>query len=201
MIPREASLRSLQQNLMSELEFAPGVEVKNTMLMGEINQWRIFNKDATAVTVPTLMIHGYAASSMCYHRNFETLSRHMRDIYAIDLPGNGLSKELPLNVELDPPKAIKFQETVKGQYFKLEEPIDEASYKRHLDNYENYYVDALEKWRVANNLSKINLVGHSYGGYLTFKYSLKYPQNVHKLCLVSPLGVERSIYSIHNKLA
>ncbi|QEU62297.1 Ict1/Ecm18 [Kluyveromyces lactis] len=197
----KGSLKHLQQNLMDQLRFDSGISVENSMLMGEINQWRISNPTAKAVGVPTLMIHGYAASSMTFFRNFEQLSLSLKDVYAVDLPGNGLSKELPLSVDsMEKPDRVEFNETVKGQYFRLQNPVDEEKYKKHLAHYEDYYVDALERWRKENKLSKINLVGHSYGGYLTFKYSLKYPDNVHKLCLVSPLGVERSIFSIHNHL-
>lgn len=193
------NLRDLQRSLMDELDFEPGISVENSMSMGQINQWRVSNPAAKAITVPTLLVHGYAATSMTYFRNFEGLSRSAKDLYAIDLPGNGLSKELPLEPEgINKPKRLELIETVKGQYVRLQEPIDEQVYKKHLQHYEDYHLEALEEWRKANNLSKINLVGHSYGGYVSFKYCLKYPENVNKLCLVSPLGVERSIYSVNN---
>ncbi|CDO96268.1 unnamed protein product [Kluyveromyces dobzhanskii CBS 2104] len=195
------SLRRLQQNLMDQLHFDDGISVENSMSSGEINQWHISNPAATKVKIPTLMIHGYAASSMTYFRNFEQLSRSVNDVFAIDLPGNGLSKELPLSADaLEKPNRVEFNEVVSGKSFRLKQPVDEEKYKKHLEHYEDYYVDALEKWRLENKLSKINLVGHSYGGYLSFKYSIKYPDNVNRLCLVSPVGVERSIYSIRNHL-
>lgn len=43
------------------------------------------------------------------------------------------------------------------------------------------------------------MVGHSFGGYISFKYALKYPDSIEKLCLISPLGVENSIYAITHK--
>lgn len=193
-------LQQLQQNLIEELQFADGVSVSNTMFMDQINQWHVSNEKAVDVKIPTLMIHGYASSSMSYYRNFETLSHHIRDVYAIDLPGNGLSKELPLEVKGEHPPAIEFEQPVKHEIVILRNRIDESKYREHLQEYENYYIDTLEKWRKENNFPKVNVVGHSYGGYLSFKYAMKYPERVHKLCLVSPLGVERNMYSINNNL-
>ncbi|GMM37436.1 lysophosphatidic acid acyltransferase [Saccharomycopsis crataegensis] len=70
--------------------------------------------------------------------------------------------------------------------------------KKTTELYENYYVESIEKWRQSKNLSKINLLGHSFGGYLSLCYALKYPDNVEKLILVSPVGIERSVYSINS---
>ena len=39
-------------------------------------------------------------------------------------------------------------------------------------------------------LEKMNLVGHSLGGYISTKYAAKYPQYVEKILLLSPMGVE-----------
>ena len=129
----KGSLKHLQQNLMDQLQFDSGISVENSMLLGEINQWRISNPTAKAVGVPTLMIHGYAASSMTFFRNFEQLSLSLKDVYAVDLPGNGLSKELPLSVDsMQKPDRVEFNETVKGQYFRLQNPVDEEKYKKHL---------------------------------------------------------------------
>jgi cardiolipin-specific phospholipase len=46
----------------------------------------------------------------------------------------------------------------------------------------------LEAWRVAKNLDSFYLVGHSLGGYISSLYTIKYPQRVKKLLLVSPIG-------------
>lgn len=63
-------------------------------------------------------------------------------------------------------------------------------------NYENYYVESIESWRKRKDIAKINLLGHSFGAYLTVSYALKYPEHVNKLILVSPVGVERSVFAI-----
>ena len=41
---------------------------------------------------------------------------------------------------------------------------------------EEKFVESIEQWRIAVNLDKIILMGHSFGGYLSSCYALKYPQ-------------------------
>ncbi len=41
---------------------------------------------------------------------------------------------------------------------------------------EREYVEAIEAWRKEVGLERMNLLGHSFGGYLSAAYALKYPQ-------------------------
>jgi len=54
---------------------------------------------------------------------------------------------------------------------------------------EKQYVVCLEEWRKSVGLAKINLLGHSFGGYLTTSYSLNYPGNLENVILVDPWGM------------
>ncbi|CAM9999628.1 unnamed protein product [Ascophyllum nodosum] len=54
---------------------------------------------------------------------------------------------------------------------------------------EAFFIDSLERWREANGLKKMNLLGHSLGGYLSVAYAEKYPERVENLILASPVGV------------
>lgn len=56
---------------------------------------------------------------------------------------------------------------------------------------EEFFIQIVEKWREKIGITDFNLVGHSLGGYISAKYTLRYPQYVKKLSLWSPLGVER----------
>lgn len=54
---------------------------------------------------------------------------------------------------------------------------------------EHFFIESLEAWRKAMNIDKMILAGHSIGGYCSAAYSLRYPQNVANLLLLSPAGV------------
>eukprot|EP01034_Spumella_vulgaris_P021893 gene21893-27970_t len=54
----------------------------------------------------------------------------------------------------------------------------------------NEFIDSLEELRVAADLPRFVLAGHSLGGYLSTRYALKYPDAVEALVLISPAGIE-----------
>jgi len=53
---------------------------------------------------------------------------------------------------------------------------------------EAQYVQSIENWRLKMRLEKFNLLGHSFGGYLSAAYALKYPKHVNHLILAEPWG-------------
>lgn len=191
-----SELKEFQDKIMEHVEVTGTKE--NTMLGGELNQWYFHNPAASIVTTPTLLLHGYGASSMAYYRTFEGLTRQIRDLYAIDLPSNGLSKELPLKLEGTKPLHLKVEVSKDDNKFRVIQKIDAEHCKSVVKQYEDYYLDSIETWRKQNGIEKFNLVGHSFGGYVAFKYSVKYPNSVEKLGLISPLGIESNLYSVNN---
>ena len=54
---------------------------------------------------------------------------------------------------------------------------------------EDQYIYCLEKWREKVGVNKMNLLGHSFGGYLTALYTIKYPQHIHQAILADPWGM------------
>lgn len=188
------TLQKYQDLLLKTLKFNKKVKVSTEKVAG-LSEIRLLNPDAKIKT-PTLMIHGHAASGIFYHRNFENLSNHFQKLYAIDLPDIGLSDKKPLDVE--PTSAVvKLKELKNGELeYSIEQDILRNS--KSIKKVENYYIESLESWRISHGIDKINIIAHSFGGYLSFKYAQKYPQHVKKLVLVSPGGVERNIFSIHN---
>lgn len=173
-------MEHLQAKIMSDVVVEGSAD--NRLLMGEINQWHFHNPKGE-IRTPTLLVHGYAASSMGFHRNFPGLSQSIKDLYAIDLPASGLSPALPLEMRCTQPLDLKIN--MSKDTFSLPYTINYLHHKSLIQNYEDYYLDAIEQWRHDNKLGPINIVAHSFGGYLSFKYAVKFPHAVEKLALSS----------------
>lgn len=53
------------------------------------------------------------------------------------------------------------------------------------------YVEWVKEFCEKNNLSQIFLLGHSFGGSLAIKFSLKYPERIKKMFLVASAGIRK----------
>uniref|UniRef100_A0A8R1DL75 AB hydrolase-1 domain-containing protein n=1 Tax=Caenorhabditis japonica TaxID=281687 RepID=A0A8R1DL75_CAEJA len=65
---------------------------------------------------------------------------------------------------------------------------------------EQEIIDSIEQWRDKMNLEKMNVVAHSFGGYLATSYALKYPNRVENLVLADPWGFNEMDPEIANRL-
>ena len=120
-----------------------------------------------------VMLHGYGAGLGLFYKNFEGLSRARGwKIYALDLLGMGRSSRPPFKVHTKDRRGS----------------ITEA---------ENWFIDALEEWRVQKKIERFTLLGHSLGGYLAVAYALKYPGHLNKLILASPVGIPEDPYAVN----
>lgn len=151
-------LEELQRRIMEEVH-VEGIK-KNDKLFNEINQWHFQNENTSTVRTPTLLIHGYAASSMSFFRNYPGLSKHIRNLYSIDMPASGLSSvpSLEINTTTPLPLDIKF---IGENKFKVPYTINANHNKFVIQMYEDFYLDRIEQWRIDNKLGKMNVVGHS----------------------------------------
>ena len=120
-----------------------------------------------------VMLHGYGAGLGFFYKNFEALSRAKGwKIYALDMLGMGRSSRPPFRVQAKDRQAS----------------ITEA---------ENWFIDALEEWRIIKKIDRFTLLGHSLGGYLAVAYALKYPGHINKLILASPVGIPEDPYAVN----
>lgn len=123
-----------------------------------------------------VMLHGYGAGLGFFYRNFEALSRAEGwKVYALDLLGMGRSSRSSFKIHAKD-KEGKITET------------------------ENWFIDALEEWRIKRGLERFTLLGHSLGGYLAVAYALKYPGRLNKLILASPVGIPEDPYAVNAAL-
>lgn len=123
-----------------------------------------------------VMLHGYGAGLGFFYKNFEPLSRPKGwHLYALDMLGMGRSTR--------PPFKIKAKER--------QDAITEA---------EDWFVDALEEWRIKRGIKSFTLLGHSLGGYMAVAYTLKYPGRVNKLILASPVGIPLDPYAVNAEM-
>jgi cardiolipin-specific phospholipase len=123
-----------------------------------------------------VMLHGYGAGLGFFYKNFEALSR-LPDwkLYALDMLGMGRSSRPPFRIH------------ARDRQAKIREA-------------ENWFIDALEEWRVKRGIEKMTLLGHSLGGYMAVCYALKYPGHLNKLILASPVGIPEDPYAMNDEI-
>ena len=123
-----------------------------------------------------VMLHGYGAGLGFFYKNFEGLSRNKGwKIYALDMLGMGRSSRPPFRIRAKDRQAS----------------ITEA---------EDWFIDALEEWRVQKKMDRFTLLGHSLGGYMAVAYALKYPGHLNKLILASPVGIPEDPYAVNAEM-
>ncbi|KAJ2083185.1 hypothetical protein H4R24_001015 [Coemansia sp. RSA 988] len=113
-----------------------------------------------------VLTHGYFTGLGFFFRNMHELSRVPGwDVYAIDWLGMGRSS--------------------RPRYSSQRGESEDA----RVAYAENFFVESLEEWRQRMGIERMTLCGHSFGGYMSALYALKYPERVEKLVMASPIGV------------
>mmetsp|Transcript_29787 Transcript_29787/g.41136 ORF Transcript_29787/g.41136 Transcript_29787/m.41136 type:complete len:290 (-) Transcript_29787:56-925(-) len=113
------------------------------------------------------MTHGFGSALGMFYKNFDDLRDQTRGrVIALDWLGMGHSSRPDFPSSSGPLTAL-----------------DSAGV--------DYFLHALEAWRAENNIYKMNLLGHSWGGYLSTLYAARHPERVNHLFLVSPFGVPK----------
>ncbi len=53
----------------------------------------------------------------------------------------------------------------------------------------DFFLNSIEEWRQKMGLNQFYLVDHSFGGYISGLYAVKYTKYISKLILISPIGL------------
>ncbi|ABN64933.2 predicted protein [Scheffersomyces stipitis CBS 6054] len=184
--------------------------------------------DPSLSTKHVVFVHGYGASLGCFARNFQVINllkndkTHNYKVHFLDNLTFGLSSNPKLNnpfinkwwiaqapkLKLHDSQIPTDPKKLYNKYYKLIDgyEIDVNEFKKYQSHYwpilkdlEHYHTSALDNWRAASGIDKIDyLVGHSYGGYWSASYSVRYPDNLKNLILLSPVGVERHAQAVTN---
>lgn len=175
------------------------------------------------------ILHGYGASLGCFARNFQLINKfsdyeHPVKIHFLDNLSFGLSSnpkikssrishwkipQTPKMILNDPDQPTD-PKKLYNKYYKLIDSfeMDAEEFSKYKDKFqpimkdlENYYLSAIDLWRKASNINALDLlVGHSYGGYWSGSYAVRYPRCVKQLVLLSPVGVERHANAVTKPL-
>lgn len=116
-----------------------------------------------------VVLHGFGSGVGFFAPLYRDLARYGR-VSALDWPGMGLSSRAPIS-------RIAYS------------TMSEEERCRHA---EDFFIDALEAWRVERGIERMTIVAHSFGAYLATRYVNKYGGRCDGLCLVSPVGVNES---------
>lgn len=127
-----------------------------------------FEKDnkQTKSKIPCLFIHGWASGLGLFCKSYDFISNCCSDVYAIDLPGFGLSSRFNFST--------------------FSSEID--------DQYSTFIYEWLEKMAIE----KVIIIGHSFGGYISVVFTLKYSQKIEHLILIDPWGFQSPIVPTRN---
>lgn len=107
-----------------------------------------------------VLIHGYGGGGALFHKVMKPLTEYFH-LILIDIIGMGASSR---------------PDNFNARTFTPQESAD-------------YFVEYLETWRSFMQLTDFYLAGHSFGGYIVGLYASKYPENLKKVILLSPIGV------------
>lgn len=179
--------------------------------------------DESFSTKHVVFVHGYGASLGCFARNFHVVNKfrglknnykvHFLDNITFALSSNPPMKSIDYSAPIPQVKHIKMTDTkttvpkdLYKKYYKLIDSyrFDVEEFKKSRDelapvlkDMEDYYTLALDGWRKSTGIKKIDyLVGHSFGGHWCGSYSVRNPDKVGRLVLLSPVGVERTAFGV-----
>lgn len=73
-------------------------------------------------------------------------------------------------------------------------------FSKEADEIEHQYVHAIERWRDIMGIDKMILLGHSFGGYLSSAYAMRFPLKIEHLILGKNENILISFLKLSKKL-
>ena len=174
--------------------------------MGSTPEETMHSISAGTTGPPVVMMPGYSAGSGFFFRNMAGLAGKSR-VFLVDWLGTGELLHC-LNVYTnDNPHLLKCsifciavwtsQQHVGRVLFSRQAVCMHAGLSgrppfdcKTREETEAWFVESLDKWREAQGLESMVLVGHSLGAYLSACYALAHPERVSHLVLVCPAGAQ-----------
>lgn len=154
------------------------------------------------------VLHGYGAGSAFFFQNTKALAQAAmpsRDgsatvsnrLFALDWLGMGRSARVPFRPKPDLLDDDSVPSGTNGNESKQWAPgTPDLLTRRRVQAAENFFLDSFEAWRRTMQIERLVLVGHSLGAYLSLAYTLKYPERVDRLVLVSPAAIGISTFTV-----
>lgn len=181
-------------------------EIKSAVLPNGncTNFIQITKKVKSSRNSTVVLTHGFGLGLGFYFANFDALSTEFDRVIAVDWSGMAGSSRRPNGNATWPiisPSPIPLRSAAISAMALLPPTLTSVlpfskeveSYRAntHEERVADFFIDNLEEWRIQELGvdSKFVLVGHSLGGLLSTRYTLKYPKAVQGLVLASPVGL------------
>ena len=185
----------IAQNALLDNFCAPNCDITSKSISlpsGDLNYIEVVSKtkkkDAADANHTLVMAHGYGSGLGFFYPNYAALAEQFDRVISVDWLGMGSSSRKP-NGGVAPYKSITGDwENFFGGGHGMHNPTRAT----------NFFIDSLEEFRHAKDLSQFVLAGHSLGGYLSARYAMKYPSHLSGLVLISPVGVPQQPPKSHH---
>lgn len=192
----QSSTESLEALLRYYCKF--DVNIRNSTLQNgcSTNFIEIARNPHSAKKSTLVLTHGLGLGLGFYYANIDALSAEFDRVVALDWSGMGGSSRGSWTISPTPLRFVMISLLAmlpKSFTARLPLATNVESYNNnnHEEQVVDFFIDDIENWRVKElgAESKIVLVGHSFGGFLSTRFALKYPEAVQGLVLASPAGL------------
>lgn len=178
-------LRNLMHVMCTNSSFLDRIEYKQKVLpVGRFNYVEIRNEHKSAHPRTLVLMHGYASGIGFFYNNLEHFSKKFDRVIAIDWLGFGASSRHSKGHYVCPKRGI-FSDIIDNLL--PQSSIPKHNPQESIDFFVNglhQFIEDDEDLRSTEN--KFCIAGHSLGGYLTARYTLKHPEKIERLIMISP---------------